>query len=152
VRTQSKVIFVAVSVSVLGCGIALGIQRNWFGTLLDYLLGITGNGPIVEKSISISSPDANWQATIERVDNGMGFGMGLEYNEVHIHSPGSSIVVHGDNSPSGVFYVESEGTEYDFPTLQWIDPNHILIEYPDLHKPGEAMSQFHGMTIEYRTR
>src|SRR5262249_51750570 len=43
-----------------------------------------GSSPVVEKSTSLPAPDPTWVATFERVDNGMGFGLGAEYFEVHV--------------------------------------------------------------------
>ena len=125
--------------------VALKLGEQWFSSFKE-------KGICIEKSVDVLSPDSKWLATIETVDNGLGFGLGRVYNEVHIRTPGNPITDHGDADLSTVFYVESEQTPKDFPVVQWLNPRCLRIEYPNLHKPGKALVQINGITVEYRTR
>src|ERR1035437_3235801 len=126
-------------------GVTIGLGKLWRASFKE-------QGPIVEKTVVIPSPDRKWRATVETVDNGLGFGLGNIYNEVHLLAAGASIHDHGDRDSSVVFYIEAERSVNDFPTLQWLGPTRLLIEYPHLHQPGKSLRQFQGLTIEYRSR
>ncbi len=121
-------------------------------SLVGRFLHLGEQGPVVEKSVSLSSPDGKWQATVESVDNGMGFGMGRLYNEVHLLPSGRVADNHGDPDPSCVFYIESEGVGKDFPTVRWVAPDRLEIEYTDLNKPGKSLPRLGAIRIDYRTR
>ena len=40
---------------------------------------------------------------MERVDNGLGFGQGAVYDEVHVQRARTAVTEHGDRSDSVVF-------------------------------------------------
>jgi hypothetical protein len=104
--------------------------------------------PVVEQSTTYPSPDQQWQATVERVENGMGFGLGAEYYEVHVHRPGYPIGMHGDRDPSVVFYLDSEGVVP--PRVLWVAPRHLVIDYrTGPHEPGKKMDLIAGISIGY---
>ena len=139
-------ILLAISGTILASWLAVvGLRELLFAWLNE-------TGPSVEKFLLVPSPDSHWQAKIEVVDNGMGFGMGNIYNEIHIIEAGESPKGHGDKEPTAIFYIEAERTEKDFPTLKWVGPQQLLIEYSDLHKPGKRLTQYRGISIEYRSR
>jgi len=123
----------------------IGLRELFFASLNE-------TGPSVERFVLLPSPDSHWQAKVEVVDNGMGFGMGNIYNEIHIFEAGKSSKGHGDKEPTAVFYIEAERTDRDFPTLKWLGPRQLVIEYSDLHKPGKHLTQYRGISIEYRSR
>ena len=51
---------------------------------------LCGCGPVVQNSSDVTSPDLQWTATLELVDNNLGWGQGLLYDEIHLspQSPG----------------------------------------------------------------
>jgi hypothetical protein len=107
------------------------------------------SAPAVEQSTFYPSPDRQWQATLERVDNGMGMGLGVLYYEVHVHKPGTLIARHGDRDPSAVFYVDSEGV--DPPRIRWTGGRRLAIEYQiGPHEPGKRTDRIAEITIEYQ--
>lgn len=108
-----------------------------------------GLAPVVEQSTAYPSPDLQWQATLERVDNGLGFGLGVLYYEVHVQETGILSARHGERNPSVVFYVDSEGAEP--PRIRWIDGRHLAIEYQaGPHEPGRTLDRVAEITIEYQ--
>ena len=130
-------------------------RRSVCAAFLAYIaiatVGCTDGKPDVMESKAYLSPDSHWSAVSERVDNGMGFGLGRLYEEVHLLPSERRIEAHGDESPSVIFYIESEQTEADRPKIEWLDGRHIRIEYSALHRPYKALTSFQGFTIQYKT-
>lgn len=58
--------------------------------------------PIVGQVDQFPAPDGDWIATLELVDNGLGFGQGMLYDEVHVHRRGTPVTTHGNPSDSSV--------------------------------------------------
>lgn len=112
------------------------------------------DGPIVGKHVDYVSPNGDWVATLEVVDNGLGFGQGWLYDEVHLRRPNEPISRHGDRAESAVFYMGSAGNPPDEISLDWRDARHLVIAYDDgsRHRPGKSITLFHGISIEYRAR
>ena len=65
-------------------------------TTLILLACSNTNEPIVVESREIPNADKTKAAIVELVDNGLGFGLGLEYYEVHIEKPRQKPKAHGD--------------------------------------------------------
>ncbi|HJW09868.1 MAG TPA: hypothetical protein VJ483_09555, partial [Holophagaceae bacterium] len=127
------------------------ISRGCLAGLVLLALGCNEGLPIILESRQQGSPDSKWEFISEHLDNGMGFGMGALYDEVHIHRPGEGAFKHGDQDASAVFYIESTYQDGDRPVVQWIDAHNLLIRYPDINKPGRAITQFQGVAIRYET-
>lgn len=64
--------------------------------------------PLVRKVDDRPFPDRRWVATLEEVDNGAGFGIGMLYDEVHIHHPDETITYHIDDK-SVIFCANGTG-------------------------------------------
>jgi hypothetical protein len=127
--------------------VLVGIPAGLF-LVAAFLLRNEGR-PVVEQSTTYLSSDQQWQATLERVDNGMGFGPGVWYYEVHVHRPGYPIGMHGDRDPSLVFYLDSEGVPP--PHVLWVAPRHLVIRYwTGAHEPGKKMDLIAGISISYK--
>jgi hypothetical protein len=111
--------------------------------------------PLVGQVNDFPSPDRKWVATLEEVDNGLGFGQGMLYDEVHIHHSNEKISDHGDDDRSAVFYANSMGAPDKRPQIKWIDSAHLLIIYAPSRieggAPGKALKEFHGIRIDYDT-
>jgi hypothetical protein len=111
--------------------------------------------PLVGKIIDYSSPDMQWIATLEEVDNGLGFGQGMLYDEVHIRHPDERILEHGNDAKSAVFYADAMGKSSTRPRIKWIDSTHLLITYSPARLestgPGRVLGKFHGIAIAYVT-
>jgi hypothetical protein len=112
------------------------------------------DGPIVGKHVGYLSPDGEWGATLEVVDDGLGFGQGRLYDEVHGRRPNEAISSHGERADSAVFYKASAGNPPDEVSLDWRDARHLVIAYDDdsRARPGKNMTRFHGISIKYRVR
>lgn len=68
------------------------------------------------------SPDSKWVATLEEVDNELGFGQGMLYDEFHLQLANEKILGHGDADSSAIFYADSMGKQDTLvPRLHWID-------------------------------
>jgi hypothetical protein len=113
-----------------------------------------GDKPIVISSLDLESPSRNWIATQETVDNGLGFGQGMLYDEVHIRAPKETISGHGDHAESAVFYIDATGASGEPPRLIWRDSTHLVISYDGRRSggngPGKGLTKFRGISIEYR--
>lgn len=112
--------------------------------------------PLVGKCVDVSSPDGGWIATLEEVDNGLGFGQGMLYDEVHIHRPDETISSHGDRAESAVFYIDAMGHSRESPRLSWRDATHLVVGYDskmsESGRPGKHVTSFHGISIEYQPK
>jgi hypothetical protein len=103
--------------------------------------------PSVVKSFRCQSPDGKWEAVIERVDNGLGFGLGALYDEVHLVESGKSISQHGDPCSNVLFYRDSS-TESELTTqVTWLDSRRLQIRYPANPKPGRALAEYHSFSV-----
>src|SRR5262245_12473292 len=58
------------------------------------------DSPRVLNSHPYKSPNAKWVATLEEVDNGLGFGLGAVYDEVHLTEQREAIGRPGDPGTS----------------------------------------------------
>jgi hypothetical protein len=109
--------------------------------------------PMVGECIDVSSPNGSWIATLEVVDNGLGFGQGMLYDEVHLRRPNETLSSHGDRADSAVFYIDAMGGSHERPRLTWRDATHLVIGYDskisESGRPGKRVTRFHGVSIEY---
>jgi hypothetical protein len=112
------------------------------------------DGPIVGKHVDYMSPNGKWVATLEVVDNGLGYGQGWLYGEVHLRRPDEPITRHGERAESAVFYMASAGNPPDEISVDWLDAKHLVIAYDgsSRDRPGKGITRFHGISIEYRVR
>lgn len=108
--------------------------------------------PIVLKSRSIDSPSKLLVATIEEVDNGLGFGQGMIYDEIHVSSRYSPIGFHGDKDSTVVFYAESNFDKGNPPEVTWISDDKLVITLDPSTTRGKRFKGSNGLTIEYRVR
>lgn len=119
-------------------------------TVLLACAGCSDGAPVVLESSHVVSPAATFDATVELVDNGMGFGLGALYYEVHVETRGATIKDHGDHSKSSVFYVIDETSDDIETTAKWVGARHLVISYDGRRTPGRLVRQASGVTIEYR--
>jgi hypothetical protein len=122
-----------------------------------YALNQSDDGqPIIVNRSELTSPDGTWVATLEAVDNGLGFGQGVLYDEVHIRRPNESIPNHGDSARSAVFFIDAMGASGEPPYLTWRDATHLIISYDTKRSnengPGKCLRGFHGISIDCRPK
>lgn len=116
--------------------------------LLFYAL-TRGDPPIVLSYADFLSPDQRWVATEEYIDNGMGFGMGARYHEIHLRPPKQVLIGHGEREKSSVFYVEAPDNDNP-PKLTWIDASHLQITLTSSQSPGKNVIYYRGVNISYQ--
>ena len=75
----------------------------WPASFFAVCAGCQDGIPIVLESHRVPSPDNAVEAIVERVDNGLGFGQGAVYDEVHVQRARTAVTEHGDRSDSVVF-------------------------------------------------
>jgi hypothetical protein len=124
-----------------------------FAAPLSVLLLIAGcddGKPIATEKARLLSPDRRSVAVVEGVDNGLGFGQGMYYDEIHVGPADLSISDHGDPDSSVVFYVAQNTSTDSPPTLQWLDAKHLVVTYDVARKPQKLVAQIGGIQIEYR--
>jgi hypothetical protein len=113
-----------------------------------------GDPPIVVTRLDLESPNKDWIATLETVDNGLGFGQGMLYDEVHVRRPKETIVSHGDRAESAVFYIDAMQSSGERPHITWRDATHLVVGYDRSRssegRPGKSITNFHGISIEYQ--
>jgi hypothetical protein len=114
------------------------------------LLGACGK-PVVTNSSDASSPSARWVATLELVDNGVGFGQGLLYEEVHLSRTDARRFLwrHGEPDPSVVSYAASLCHDGRRAKVTWPDSSHLTIQYPDCADPGRMLPRFEDVVVTY---
>jgi len=96
------------------------------------------------------SPDSKLVATVEAMDNGLGFGQGRMYYEVHISPSGEQAGSHGDHEPSVVFWTEVLNERARPVTAKWVSQDKVRITYDLWTKPGKQLHSRHGGEIEYQ--
>lgn len=144
----------AVGRFVIALGVALCLSLAVAGL---YAFHEADDGrPIVRKHSDLASPDGEWIATLEEVDNGLGFGQGSLYSEVHIRRPNEAIASHGDSAESAVFYIDKLEKSRESPSLKWRDATHLVIDYDSKisvsARAGKRLTSFHGILIEYQPK
>lgn len=109
---------------------------------------------MVGTTSDVRSPDMQWIATLETVDNGLGFGQGMLFDEIHIRRPNERILDHGDTDDSSVFYIDSMGQSNHPPRIRWDDSTHLIVTYAAAGHlgtgPGKSVRNFRGVSIEYK--
>lgn len=121
---------------------------------LDALIG--GNTePMVGRVTRYPSPDLKLVATLEEVDNGLGFGQGMLYDEVHLQLTNEKILGHGDSDSSAIFYADSMGKQNTLaPRLHLVDATHLAVEYDSSRiestRPGKIVRHLRGIEIVYQ--
>lgn len=86
---------------------------------------------------------------MERVDNGLGFGQGAVYDEVHVQRARTAVTEHGDRSDSVVFYVMEE-TDADLrASASWIAPRRLLITYDPRRIHGRRIREIMDVAVDY---
>jgi hypothetical protein len=113
------------------------------------LAGCDDGKPIVIHSQELLSPDGAYAATLEQVDNGLGFGQGALYEEVHLRRRGEPVGAHGDPGASVVFYAESTYQGKNDVRLTWLDSRHLRVSYGRKQRPGRAIGALGGVAIEF---
>ena len=104
--------------------------------------------PIVLNSVSTASPSGEWKAVIEEVDNGLGFGQGALYEEVHVVKANEQATTHGDAGQSVVFYAESMYEKGSRINIKWLSANKLQILHDHAQKPGKHLQNYRGITLE----
>jgi hypothetical protein len=123
--------------------------------LTFYACNISDDGrPIVLRQSGVTSPDGRWIATLESVDNGLGFGLGLLYHEIHISQSGESIFSHGDNAKSSIFYIDATSGLAENLRVGWQDSTHLVVSYEQklsvAKQPGKCLKSVFGISIKYK--
>jgi hypothetical protein len=86
---------------------------------------------------------------LEEVDNGLGFGLGALYHEIHVVRANEQVQTHGDGSRSVIFYANT--SEYRGPpiTVLWLSSNRLRVSYGKELTPGKREPQFGEVAVEY---
>jgi hypothetical protein len=113
------------------------------------LAGCKDGIPIVLSSSSVASPDARWEATLDEVDNGLGFGQGRAFYELHLQEHGAKVVRRCEESVSCVFYVE-ETANNGKPTTEWTAPRRLTVKYRTSTTPIRQVPRYMDVQIDYR--
>jgi hypothetical protein len=98
------------------------------------------------------SPNGQKWLTVETIDNGLGFGLGRLYEEVHVTHGATPIRGHGDSDPSVVFYVDVTEGRGESVDVRWIDDKSIEISYERSQVPGRMATSAAGVSIAYKVR
>lgn len=139
---------------IVGAGAVLVVS---LAAVTFYACSTSDDGhPIVTQKSELASPDGKWIATLELVDNGLGFGLGVLYDEVHLRRVNEPILDHGDDSKSSVFYIDAMETPAVTPNIRWYSSTHLIINYdgkPNTGNiPGKCVASILGISIEYQPK
>ena len=124
-------------------------------SLLVCVLSLTAcddGTPIVGQSSQIISPDSAFVATLEVVDNGLGFGQGALYEEVHVTRAGQPLGAHGDPGKSVVFYAESTYENGRDVHVRWVTARRLRVEFDSKQKPGREVRRLGDVEVEFSRR
>jgi hypothetical protein len=94
----------------------------------------------------IPSPDSHWEAIVEKVDNGLGFGQGAAFHEIHIQPVGSRVTYHGNESASVIFYVGIAAEPF---IVEWTGERRLRVTHSALETPGRQVSRYMDVDIQY---
>jgi hypothetical protein len=117
--------------------------------LLMVIAGCDDGKPIVLTSSRLPSPDGQSVAIVESVDNGLGFGQGMLYDEVHVGPMDLRTVGHFDFDAYVVFYAARESITASAPTVSWVDANHVRIAYDASQSPTRPFDRIGRIRVEY---
>ena len=118
-------------------------------------LGVAGcddGEPIVLTSMRVPSPDGKSVAIVEAVDNGLGFGQGMVYDEVHVGPSDLRTVGHGNYDVYVVFYAAQEASPSGSLRVSWLDPDHVRIEYDPSLRPARSVQSIGHIQVVYVPR
>jgi len=142
-----------ISIGKVVCAMGAVLVVALAGAIACIVRELDDDGPIASTRLDVPSPDGKWLATLETVDNGMGFGQGTLYAEVHLRRPHEAITDHGDKVASSVFHIDLMKEGATDPVLRWRDATHLVIAYDSRPgsdgAPGKHVSAYRGVAIEY---
>jgi hypothetical protein len=114
--------------------------------------GCDDGKPIVMESTRLPSPDGRSVAIVEVMDNGLGFGQGVAYDEIHVGLADLIETNHGEEDLSAVFYASQESSSDTKPEIRWLDDHHLLVLYDPKRAPHKLLGSAAGVQIQYRPR
>jgi len=129
-------------------GIALPIVT----ALILFLSSCSDGQPQVIRSNRYPNPSGEWFVTVEEVDNGLGFGAGTVYDEIHISQSGVSSFAHGDKDPTVAYYSESTFGDGHVPEVKWLANDRLRIVLDPRSHPGRQEAKVGEVSIEYLVR
>lgn len=122
------------------------------GTALVIVLAACSDAPIALSSQRIDSPDVKRSAVVEKLDNGLGFGLGAIMHEVHVVGATEEVRTHGDGSRSLVFYANTTENRGPPITVKWLSNNQLQINYGKSLTPGKKETHLGEVAVEYVTQ
>lgn len=117
-----------------------------------FVLACCEGKPEVIESHNFSSPSGALVAAVEVVHNGLGFGAGALYDEIHVSPSCRSSFHHGDPDSSVAFYALSTAGKGRPPEVRWEDDRHLRVILDPLTQPGLQLASLEGVSIEYIVR
>ena len=117
--------------------------------LLTACAGCEGGTPVVIESQRVPSSDKVLEVVVERVDNGLGFGQGAVYDEIHVVRRGTPVLKHGDHSNTVLFYVMEETDADNRATASWRGPRQLVITYDGRRTPGHFVRRLGDVSVGY---
>ena len=122
--------------------------------LISTATAACSDAPVLLASQAVASPDSNWVAVVEELDNGLGFGLGALYSEVHVVRANSPPSSHGNSSNSVVFYTNVSDYRSSQPavSVQWLTPTHLRVAYAKSLVPGKRLAALAAITVEYSAK
>ena len=124
--------------------LALGCVALPVLAIIGMLLFTIYGDPAVPTATVVATfpnPGGTFVAVVEKVDNGMGFGQGMLYDEIHLLRRGEAITDHGDASQTRIFYSGDAGVA---PQLHWTDERHLSVSYAGIVDAPAAMRPGRG--------
>ena len=131
--------------------IALATSVVAFGSMLG-LAGCSDGTPRVVTSHEYPNPSGSLVATVEVLDNGLGFGAGMLYNEIHIAASGERSFVHGNPAPTVVYYCESTSEEDLPPEVKWLKDDQLLVTLAPRGCPARQRTAIPSVFVKYVVR
>jgi len=108
------------------------------------------DSPVVENSQTVVSPDGEFVATLETIDNGLGFGLGREYEEVHLSRRGAGFQGHGASGSTVAFYVEASERPHVPLSVRWLSSRELEVSFDSPTNPGRSLAFVDGISLRYK--
>ena len=130
--------------------LALGLLASPVLAITGMLLFAIYGNPAVPKATVVATlpdPGGRYIAVVEKVDNGMGFGQGMRYDEIHLVRRGDAISGHGDDSKTSIFYI---GDAPAAPQVHWTDDRQLSVSYAgSVNSHAVTQPAMDGVVVTY---
>ena len=115
------------------------------------LAGCSDGVPTVLESETVVSPGSQAIAVVELIDNGLGFGQGLAYSEIHVGPASFKVSSHLERTPDSTlaFLAPLYGDDFSRSSVKWMDDQNLVVTYGMNVRPNTRKQKVGDVFISY---